>query len=99
MIDYKKIREMETPKIMLEIADVYNGLYDLGDKLSNLKIPHNINTSLDELDVIMKALLHDEMLNIKAYSEENYDTLPESVWILFGSAHLKRHWRLGAQPK
>jgi len=99
MIDHRKVRKTEPPKTVLEIAEAYNKLDDLSNKLDDLKITHNIKAALDELDVIMKALLHDEMVKVKAYSEDDYDTLPDAVWTGFASAHLKRHWRLGAQPK
>ena len=97
MIDYKKVRDTEPPETVLEIAEAYNRIDGLRDKDPN--IGSTLDAALDELDVTMKSLLHREMVKAKAYSKGDYDSLPDSAWIGFASAHLNRHWRLGAQPK
>jgi len=95
MMDPRKVRETKPPPAVVDIARVYNKLDGLRDRNTGL----TIDAVLDEFDAVIKSMLHDEMVKAKAYSKNDYSALPDAVWTGFASAHLKRHWRLGAGPK
>jgi len=87
---------LETQRL-LGIAEAYNKIDALRNE--NPGFGPTLDAALKEIDVLIKSVLHTDMVKAKVYSEEDYDALPDEIWIRFASAHLNRYWRLGAQPK
>ena len=61
-MDPRKVRETKPPPAVVDIARVYNKLDGLRDRNTGL----TIDAVLDELDAVIKSMLHDEMVKAKA---------------------------------